>query len=152
MIRRPPRSTLFPYTTLFRSRAAVGTGTEELLVGPAVAGCDLAARAAHHLAGGEGRDGGVAQELLLDSLLLLHPFLDRDPDRIRHRGHLLGPEADGAIARNAAELAVDLLDGDPGAEGERDQPADRLHVRHHAPAALAEGDPHLARQHPGVLR
>src|SRR2546422_4398544 len=25
MIRRPPRSTLFPYTTLFRSRAAVGT-------------------------------------------------------------------------------------------------------------------------------
>src|SRR3712207_8349894 len=25
MIRRPPRSTLFPYTTLFRSLAAVGT-------------------------------------------------------------------------------------------------------------------------------
>src|SRR3990167_5489466 len=34
MIRRPPRSTLFPYTTLFRSpagrlRAAVGPGTRE---------------------------------------------------------------------------------------------------------------------------
>src|SRR2546422_8304211 len=30
MIRRPPRSTLFPYTTLFRSRhqAAVGVGVE----------------------------------------------------------------------------------------------------------------------------
>src|SRR3712207_7478832 len=26
MIRRPPRSTLFPYTTLFRSRAARGPG------------------------------------------------------------------------------------------------------------------------------
>src|SRR2546427_7130649 len=26
MIRRPPRSTLFPYTTLFRSRAAVAMG------------------------------------------------------------------------------------------------------------------------------
>src|SRR3712207_8584783 len=26
MIRRPPRSTLFPYTTLFRSHAAVGRG------------------------------------------------------------------------------------------------------------------------------
>src|SRR3712207_7551073 len=26
MIRRPPRSTLFPYTTLFRSRAPVGEG------------------------------------------------------------------------------------------------------------------------------
>src|SRR2546421_4734670 len=27
MIRRPPRSTLFPYTTLFRSRRAHGTDT-----------------------------------------------------------------------------------------------------------------------------
>src|SRR4051794_41749245 len=27
MIRRPPRSTLFPYTTLFRSRSAVDTST-----------------------------------------------------------------------------------------------------------------------------
>src|SRR5256885_8630487 len=26
MIRRPPRSTLFPYTTLFRSAAIIGTG------------------------------------------------------------------------------------------------------------------------------
>src|SRR3712207_9247884 len=26
MIRRPPRSTLFPYTTLFRSRGEVGVG------------------------------------------------------------------------------------------------------------------------------
>src|SRR3712207_7882662 len=28
MIRRPPRSTLFPYTTLFRSQAAALPGTE----------------------------------------------------------------------------------------------------------------------------
>src|SRR2546422_3884413 len=28
MIRRPPRSTLFPYTTLFRSRRAGGSGRE----------------------------------------------------------------------------------------------------------------------------
>src|SRR3712207_7915667 len=27
MIRRPPRSTLFPYTTLFRSSPGAGTGT-----------------------------------------------------------------------------------------------------------------------------
>src|SRR3712207_7124256 len=37
MIRRPPRSTLFPYTTLFRSRRRVGAGLDrhhvELLVG-----------------------------------------------------------------------------------------------------------------------
>src|SRR2546430_13564326 len=29
MIRRPPRSTLFPYTTLFRSRAGPGTGSRK---------------------------------------------------------------------------------------------------------------------------
>src|SRR3712207_7867214 len=29
MIRRPPRSTLFPYTTLFRSRQALGNGIQE---------------------------------------------------------------------------------------------------------------------------
>src|SRR2546426_12819691 len=33
MIRRPPRSTLFPYTTLFRSRLGIGIHT-----GPAVVG------------------------------------------------------------------------------------------------------------------
>src|SRR2546421_9405087 len=32
MIRRPPRSTLFPYTTLFRSRIAVGGKAGVLLV------------------------------------------------------------------------------------------------------------------------
>src|SRR2546425_9741093 len=30
MIRRPPRSTLFPYTTLFRSHAECGVGRREL--------------------------------------------------------------------------------------------------------------------------
>src|SRR2546430_9536401 len=34
MIRRPPRSTLFPYTTLFRSR--VGDVQPALFVGPAI--------------------------------------------------------------------------------------------------------------------
>src|SRR2546421_8437884 len=33
MIRRPPRSTLFPYTTLFRSRHDVGGGGEGSTVG-----------------------------------------------------------------------------------------------------------------------
>src|SRR3712207_8422504 len=32
MIRRPPRSTLFPYTTLFRSEAAKRAGIETLAV------------------------------------------------------------------------------------------------------------------------
>src|SRR3712207_7474956 len=33
MIRRPPRSTLFPYTTLFRSRVALRAELEALLLG-----------------------------------------------------------------------------------------------------------------------
>src|SRR3989442_4403289 len=33
MIRRPPRSTLFPYTTLFRSDFAVGEGVAERRAG-----------------------------------------------------------------------------------------------------------------------
>src|SRR2546430_8618624 len=34
MIRRPPRSTLFPYTTLFRSRASVRVGADRALRPP----------------------------------------------------------------------------------------------------------------------
>src|SRR5256885_11432725 len=37
MIRRPPRSTLFPYTTLFRSAAATFAATGSFLLGLAVA-------------------------------------------------------------------------------------------------------------------
>src|SRR3712207_7320524 len=54
MIRRPPRSTLFPYTTLFRSgpfvRAtrSLGLGGRALLVGPA-----LGAREGHRRGVGE---------------------------------------------------------------------------------------------------
>src|SRR5215813_1625250 len=32
MIRRPPRSTLFPYTTLFRSEIATGYGAHEVAI------------------------------------------------------------------------------------------------------------------------
>src|SRR5256885_7969608 len=42
MIRRPPRSTLFPYTTLFRSHGAVGRRRRHhLAVGPEGTGADL---------------------------------------------------------------------------------------------------------------
>src|SRR3989449_3863216 len=37
MIRRPPRSTLFPYTTLFRSRAGVGVRDAGGQLGPQLA-------------------------------------------------------------------------------------------------------------------
>src|SRR5260370_33124936 len=48
MIRRPPRSTLFPYTTLFRSRRALnlvgGNVQAVLLDGPVRADCAVGAR------------------------------------------------------------------------------------------------------------
>src|SRR2546427_9445208 len=45
MIRRPPRSTLFPYTTLFRSRLqAMARLLPLLIVGAPLAGCREAAR------------------------------------------------------------------------------------------------------------
>src|SRR2546422_3963367 len=60
MIRRPPRSTLFPYTTLFRSRRAVHVRQHHLapVLGRA---CEKAARAAeagvgeHRVEPAEGR-------------------------------------------------------------------------------------------------
>src|SRR2546430_7603121 len=41
MIRRPPRSTLFPYTTLFRSNAQPGTVAASSLVAPSEIGPQL---------------------------------------------------------------------------------------------------------------
>src|SRR3712207_7414908 len=60
MIRRPPRSTLFPYTTLFRSRIAARV--EEVL---ALVGLDPARfrdRWPHQLSGGERQRVGVARD------------------------------------------------------------------------------------------
>src|SRR3712207_8859851 len=48
MIRRPPRSTLFPYTTLFRSVA--GVVRVDLEAQPVAAGCDGPAPEVPHLA------------------------------------------------------------------------------------------------------
>src|SRR3712207_6985810 len=40
MIRRPPRSTLFPYTTLFRSLALLQKGVGKVVVGGRMPGID----------------------------------------------------------------------------------------------------------------
>src|SRR5690349_23040645 len=42
MIRRPPRSTLFPYTTLFRSRLAINSAERSLI--PAISYCSRRSR------------------------------------------------------------------------------------------------------------
>src|SRR5256886_7636434 len=40
MIRRPPRSTLFPYTTLFRSKGVIGVGVKNSTSDLLIANCD----------------------------------------------------------------------------------------------------------------
>src|SRR2546422_6805855 len=83
MIRRPPRSTLFPYTTLFRSRAgrAAGVVAQQLDGAALLEGADRGARlrllgeAIHDLDAGEvalvdGAVVGLASErLLVDAAL-----------------------------------------------------------------------------------
>src|SRR3712207_8825766 len=65
MIRRPPRSTLFPYTTLFRSRRHQGDLAGPARVGQAVGGVGVRQREGvgdDHL-GVEVPDGQAGQEL-----------------------------------------------------------------------------------------
>src|SRR3712207_6091198 len=74
MIRRPPRSTLFPYTTLFRSRGRPDAGTHRFCTPDALGRfsapvCHLVGRAAHRYIGhgqlagtgaaGDRRDAGT---------------------------------------------------------------------------------------------
>src|SRR2546422_8254859 len=54
MIRRPPRSTLFPYTTLFRSLLVIGQH-------------HAAARPSQSLVGGRGDDLGVGERARIDA-------------------------------------------------------------------------------------
>src|SRR3989441_5977547 len=73
MIRRPPRSTLFPYTTLFRSRGASLTGRPYL------------ARAAEEHSGphmpwfwqGKLQGGGVLNDMMCHSALVVRYLLTR---------------------------------------------------------------------------
>src|SRR5258707_6520406 len=60
MIRRPPRSTLFPYTTLFRSQAALNAALASCASGLAVVNIDNGFGAAHvalRILGEENHDG-----------------------------------------------------------------------------------------------
>src|SRR2546430_7377549 len=81
MIRQPPRSTLFPYTTLFRSRVAAG-GAQPLVAtrGPAIPGhADRLALPADPLRHPPGRRRGLAAGDRRPRAPLHHPDARRHP-------------------------------------------------------------------------
>src|SRR3712207_8987651 len=93
MIRRPPRSTLFPYTTLFRSHAVAGPGLHGRvdLVGLAVADEVPDGRGGHHDLDPHNPAVAVGggDQLLADhppeGPRQLDPDLDRESTRLKSR-------------------------------------------------------------------
>src|SRR5258708_21730863 len=83
MIRRPPRSTLFPYTTLFRSPPATRLTAERPPLGD---GGSLGGRSEEHTSELQSPDHLVCRLLLeIKNNAAFHP---RDPDRPLQPPHL----------------------------------------------------------------
>src|SRR5438874_13386494 len=80
MLRRPPRSTLFPYTTLFRSYVGLGDRAE-MEQGPAVGG-------GQGLAGRDARGVDTLRELLI---------LEEERHPREYRNRPTGADCSGAI-------------------------------------------------------
>src|SRR2546429_2827200 len=117
MIRRPPRSTLFPYTTLFRSAE---TGRGGIAVDPADAGMrtedgvQLLVAAPHRFA----RLGGV------------HPQGDSEGTRERDMGRVPGAVVARDVLRGGAPgRSRDDRRGDPGRRVKPRNHADELQER-----------------------
>src|SRR2546425_578716 len=106
MIRRPPRSTLFPYTTLFRSRevvefAPLGVGRERAVGDAADVELGVAEEeelAAHRRAGDGNRDGG---ELRRSAIGLA---CRRRADRDRATGTVASARAEIVQQRNPSQV------------------------------------------------
>src|SRR3712207_3383838 len=129
MIRRPPRSTLFPYTTLFRSERRDG----HLLGG----GGGVGVRA------GEGSDAGAGEDVEAEVAAAFGPFvvlLGEDGADEADEGVAVGEDADDVGA--AADLPVETLlrvvrpDLAPDLLRER---GERQHVRVSGVEVLSDG-------------
>src|SRR2546430_8393103 len=75
MIRRPPRSTLFPYTTLFRSVEAAADEDVEICIAKAPGACEQAAVP-------DGVDERRGRMVLWDDAGLADVFIDRKSTRL----------------------------------------------------------------------
>src|SRR2546427_12547913 len=106
MIRRPPRSTLFPYTTLFRSPPVREDRRGKLL---APAGAAARVRDDHEIA-----VAGEGLELEVELVLVLRhgPAVNAQDRRVPLSGHEVGRLHDEAVDRRAvAALEADQLHG-----------------------------------------
>src|SRR5256885_13674726 len=98
MIRRPPRSTLFPYTTLFRSRMEALVRASLRVVG------------GHPIAGREKTGVEAASlDLFRDALCILTPTSKTDPDALAKVRRLW--ESCGARVREMDPILHDLALG-----------------------------------------
>src|SRR2546430_10384004 len=79
MIRRPPRSTLFPYTTLFRS------GITETVGGKTVSVVEPTNRLAPHIASTDTRSEEHTSELQSQSNLVCRLLLEKKNSRLRNQ-------------------------------------------------------------------
>src|SRR5256886_10517361 len=96
MIRRPPRSTLFPYTTLFRSRSEAGAGARDGARAGADGPASRRADGRAHARGARGdrrrADGAGAESPALDPPDRARPRLrPRDQHTTRRVAHGKGP-------------------------------------------------------------
>src|SRR2546430_12666981 len=92
MIRRPPRSTLFPYTTLFRSRIAIGPEA----LGPVVPAAGLGG--VHQQDRSEEHTSELQSQSNLVCRLLLEKKKESLPRRRSH--HRRGPTPDHEVTRD----------------------------------------------------
>src|SRR6266446_8271601 len=100
MIRRPPRSTLFPYTTLFRSPIALLAGLEHGVVELAAVG-ELPVRVEVRSA-----DVPVLRLDVEDAILLEHEKVDLEIATLKLHEHV---ERVGELGEPAEHGAVDRL-------------------------------------------
>src|SRR3712207_6008639 len=121
MIRRPPRSTLFPYTTLFRSQAGVDV---EVLPGPsapitALVASGLPADAVVFL-GFPPRRGKERADLLARIPKERSTFvLFESPHRLGKTLEELPPEAPVAVCRELTKLHEEVFRGTAGEASRR---------------------------------
>src|SRR3989454_4090184 len=114
MIRRPPRSTLFPYTTLFRSQVRRAVAALDVVA----RGGERLARDARRVGAHVGDEADRAFRAELDALVeaLRDPHGARRLEAELARGLLLEARGDEGRRRVAAPfLALDLGDGPVGA-------------------------------------